>query len=245
MWLISLRRIQILPIDFINLFMDRFSGLLDKLEFHPILFVLLDEFASFQSPEYLNIFVSNIGPYLLKNIELLSSEELITLSSAIEFIYVTYKGDNLSGIMDLAMISLENTMNQLKENEGEIYYPCIIQLLNRIILQNDVFTNECINNKSKLEWSLKYMLKKSLYPLDYFLARGYVLSIIKLYYLFRSNIELSQYVPLIGNEKYFEYFFEKVEDVIQKLNQSESPQHWLYNPEELAEEDLLNEGDVK
>ena len=89
------------------------------------------------------------------------------------------------------------------------------------------------------------MLKKSLHPLDYFLARGYILSIIKLYYLFRSNIELSQYVPLIGNEIYFEYFFEKVEDVIQKLNQFESSQHWLYNPEELAEEDLLNEGDVK
>jgi len=235
---------EILPLDYIKLLTDRFSELGDKTEVWELLFVILDEYISFRSQDFFNYFVQILCPLLLESFKAIPIDQLLNPVNSLELAYLTYKEQFPLETLTAMLLGLDNVMKELSEEDREMNHALLLQLLNRLILEDDRFINSCIHDKPKLEWMLSNLLKASRYPLDYCVARGYVLSVMKLYYLFKNTVELVQYKNYLLGEKQFVYFFGKVESVVQRLNQLDPIEHWLYNPEELSAENIINEEPV-
>ncbi len=212
--------------------------------------MLLDEHTAFRDPKFAAAFVGQVFGPLAEACERLPADQLRNVVNSAEFCYLVYGGDpRVQGALLGLLGKIEAVLAGMGEGDQEVYAPYVFQIINRLVLQDDSFSSFLAgmanSDQTQLNRIMKHMLLKCRYPFDYHIARGYCLSIIKLYFLFRKTPALAQYLSLLGTADYLPYLFSKLEDVVYRLNQpSEPAPHWLYDPEELAQEDLLNEGPV-
>jgi len=244
-----------IPKEFIKLYGENVEKLLEKNEFWELNFALLDEFISLQNKDFEFEFINKIMGIFLRMSENIAMENIMKIIFSSEFSYVVY-GNSLENsiifkdYMIKLILNIEKRIQQIKNGEqdeldGELYFPYALQLITRLILQNDLFLNEMLNSKEKLDWLMQnYIIKKSKFPFDFHISRNYILALIKIYFLLRKTAGFDQYIYLIFNEEFFPYLFSKIEDILFKINQPEPIEHWLWNANELSEEDLLNEGQV-